>query len=286
MPSTAIAPFGTDVGERLPEDVNRHPGEVGVSSHPGERAGGVHVSLHEMPTDACVGAHRALQVHRHAASKRAEGGHVRRFGADVERDRVAVTRDDRETDPVDSEACPPAQLGPPRPVSTTSRQPPSTTSRRTTVPTASINPVNIAFNQDVVAARFDAAVVEGGRRQRPSGEQRHPPLSELGMGARCTVAHGRSYPHPRRPRTRAAPPSSSRDVTPRSPSRRRAAPIEGSSSASICAPARPRSSTAPRGHRRRSSTRRSAVVACVEQASRRRCSQPASKMTRVNGRSR
>ena len=93
------------------------------------------------------------------------------------------------------------------------------------MPTASINPVNIAFDQDVVAARFDTAVVEGGGRERPPGEQRHPARSE--GGGRHVQPH--TIDHTRIPggRAQGGPPSSSSDVTPSSPSRRRAAAIDG-----------------------------------------------------------
>ena len=189
--------------------------------------------------------------------QRAERGHARRLRPDVERHALAVTLDHGQADAVHGKAVARAQLR--REVGRRRRADsrPRRGRRLATVPSASIKPVNIAFDQDVVAARFDTAIEQVGGRERAPVEQRHAARPQR-ASARRTAARDRSYPHPMRPRCSAAPPSSStrchaqlakpRAALPR-PMRPRAA--------SIRAPARRSASAArpSRGRRPRPSAR-------------------------------
>jgi hypothetical protein len=96
--------LGTNSGARCLGEADLHPPEVAVGPHVDDGADAIGSGEHEVPAEARVGAHRALEVDSIAGLEVAERGHAHRLGTDVERHRRAARFNAGEADAVHRKA--------------------------------------------------------------------------------------------------------------------------------------------------------------------------------------
>ena len=168
-----------------------------------EGADAVDVSLDDVPAEPAVGAQRPLQVDRPARRRAAPSAVTRRVSGDTSMHHGGPSRriTVRQT-PLVARLSPSASSGPSVVSSSSTRAAGLGWRRRARVPVASMSPVNIGFDQDVVAERLGARSVRG-RRARTTAASPTARRRRRAPPARRSSGRDRRR-RPSRPR-RAAP---------------------------------------------------------------------------------
>ena len=108
--------------------------------------------LDEVPSQAAVSPERPFQIHQGTRPDAAKGSHPQGLGTQLRADLALADGNEREADTVDRQAIAFRHLAA-SVASSRNRAPAGVGLSSRTLPTASINPVNIAFNQRIGAER-------------------------------------------------------------------------------------------------------------------------------------
>src|SRR5438093_1911197 len=96
--------FFNDVGGEILRDANLHPAGFALRPDSHDCPHVIHMSLHQMPSQARVQSEWALQVHPMPRDQRLQGGAAKRLCPHVDTEPVAANLHGRQADPVHSDA--------------------------------------------------------------------------------------------------------------------------------------------------------------------------------------